>query len=149
MTLIYDKWVFSVDLSTTKQISKIELDEHCTCDFCRNYYRTVQNQHPALDGFLKQFGLEIFAPDSLHTYLHRGFVEYAAEYRVAGNVMIIGDRPISIDGLQVVADDEGECFYLCFKTVLPWEEAIPLEYARSANGTLPPVGFWNNAEYSS
>jgi len=147
--LTLNGWSFEVDKKGTSDVSAVELADHCTCDFCNNFYGTVKKYNPNLEAFLKRFGAEIFAPDSMRPYPCKGFVEYALEYKVIGNVLTIGDAPIDVDGLQIVADMDIECFYLCFTMLLPWQLNVPLEHARTADGQIPEPGFWSSANYSS
>lgn len=137
MVLKIDDWEFEVDFETTENHSRQELEEHCTCGYCRNYYAAIDGKYTNLRPFLKQFGVEIEAPDALFPYEP---TLYEAEYVVAGSIIRQGKRPVSIDGLTVSVEVEsnihhpipGPVFYISIGVVeLPWVLDEPMEEVAS------------------
>lgn len=133
MKLTDSGWVFEVDRSKTREYAIAELTENCDCDFCRNFYRTVDTQYPHLRSYLDQFGAELFAPDSMIPYISNGFVEYEAQFRVFGELRYIGPQPMRIDHLEIsVIPADHQCFFICLCASLPWDLDIPLAEALCA-----------------
>ena len=133
MVLKIDDWEFEIDFETNESYSIRELNDHCTCGYCRNFYASVDEEYPNLRIFLKQFGIEIKAPDELFPYEP---TLYEAGYAVAGSIIHPGKRPISIDGLTVSVEVEsrinhglkGTVFFLSVGMMeLPWVLDEPME----------------------
>ena len=145
----FDHWELDIDEKQTALFSKTELLDHCTCDFCNNFYQTVRLQYPELEGFLHQFGLELFAPASLMPYPFSNAVECALEYMAFGKITQYGTEPVAVGNAQIAFHQENNVVYLSFQLVLPWKLTIPLEQARMANGEIPEMGFWDIVEHTS
>lgn len=133
MILKIADWVFDVDHETTENDSRQELENHCTCGYCRNFYAVVDSEYPKLRPFLKQFGIEIEAPNELFPYEP---MLYGAEYAVSGRIMHQGKLPISIDGLTLSFEAEsdinhtmqGSVFYISLGIMeIPWVLDEPME----------------------
>lgn len=133
MVLKIEDWEFEVDFQTTENHSRQELEDHCTCGYCRNFYAAVDGKYTNLRPFLQQFGLEIEAPDELFPYEP---MLYGAEYAVAGSIVHQGKLPISIDGLILSFEVEssinhamqGPVFYISIGIMeLPWVLNEPME----------------------
>lgn len=91
-------WVFSIDLDATMEYSAAEAAEHCTCGYCRNFYRAVDGVYPDLRRFLAQFGVDIEAPDEFMPF---GPTSSFGAYSVKGEILRRGGQHIAVDGLSV------------------------------------------------
>lgn len=150
MVLKIDDWEFEVDFETMEKYSKQALEEHCTCGYCRNFYASVDWKYPNLRAFLKQFAIEIEAPDELSPYEPTAC---EAEYAVAGWIRQRGKMPISVDGLTVSVETEshinhglqGSVFFLSVGLMeLPWLLDEPMEEVVSpANEPVFLKKMWN------
>ena len=114
MILEFSDWLFLVDVGENQTYSNQEAQEHCTCAFCRNFYRTVDLAYPDLRYFLRKFGVNIEAPDSL---LPVTTELYQAVYPVAGKILRSGSQPIFVSDLPITVEQENggeeDIFLLC------------------------------------
>lgn len=133
MVLKIADWEFEVDFEITQSHSRQELEDHCRCGYCRNFYAAVDEEYPNLRPFLQQFGIEIEAPDELFPY---DPMLCEAKYVVAGWIVRQGKMPISIDGLTLSFDVESNInhsmeapvFYVSVGLMeLPWVLDEPME----------------------
>ena len=133
MTLRIDDWVFRIDLEKTKEHSSFVSSEHCTCDYCENYYRSINVIYPELKPFLAGFGILIDGPSELYP------IEptlYLAGYRVFGQVVQYGKGPIMVNGVPVSAQPVDDVHFMLEvgQMMLPWVMPIdPEEVISPAN----------------
>lgn len=119
MLLKINDWEFDIDLEATREHSSFAAQDHCTCPYCENYYRTVRSCYPALIPFLKGFGLDIDGPVEMYPFEP---TLYLAGYRVRGEILRVGLSPMMVDGVPVSAEPkEDRCFLLeVGEMALPW-----------------------------
>lgn len=126
MRLTVDDWIFDVDIEATMAYSYKEAAEHCTCGYCRNYYKAVDRAYPSLRGFLTQFGVDIEAPQQSYPMEPTLLI---ADYCIKGTISRFGSGSIVIDGVSVepeVADDHGISLSVG-PMELPWVLDEPME----------------------
>ena len=139
--LDFSDWLMLVNNEMTAIYSKEELDSHCTCPWCRNFYLTVDAQYPNLRYFLSQFGLMIEAPESLLP-ITNDLVQ--ASYTVEGRILRHGCEPIFIDGVAITPEPEVDCeaFTLQLGLMeLPW---VLEEDKKDASSPCGIFGFLSN-----
>ena len=120
MILEFSDWLFLVNVESNKTYSTEEAESHCTCTWCRNFYRTVNHAYPDLRYFLSRFGLDIEAPESLQPITPE---LYQASYIAEGKILRQGSEPIYINELPITVEpcDEPEYFELQVGLMkLPW-----------------------------
>ena len=133
MVLHINDWVFDIDVEKTKEHSSFVSSEHCTCDYCENFYRSINATYPELKPFLAQFSILIDGPSELYP------IEptlYLAGYRVFGRVEKYGNSPIMVDGVPVAAEPVDDVHFMLEigEMALPWVLSIdPLEAISPAN----------------
>lgn len=119
MILSLADWTFSVDAESTAAHTAKNASDHCLCGYCRNYYDTVSLCYPGLVEFLNSFGVDINGPSELMpfepTYL-------LACYRVQGEILSWGSKPLSADGIDILPEPAGEgSFFLWIGELdIPW-----------------------------
>ena len=131
MNLKIDEWEFDIDLTATMINSAEEVEGHCECGYCRNFYAAVDNAYPNLRTFLAQFGVDIEGPSELLPFEP---TVYLAGYLVKGEIIRKSLDPINIDGIPVTAESEGEpgWFRLTIGELeLPWTLAEPVDDIQS------------------
>ena len=119
MQLRINDWEFDIDLEATREHSSFAAQDHCTCAYCENYYRTVRGCCPELSPFLKRFGLDLDGPVEMYPFEP---TLYLAGYRVRGRIIRAGLAPIMVGGVPIAAEprDHG-CFMLeAGEICLPW-----------------------------
>lgn len=119
MILKINDWEFDIDLERTREHSSFASQDHCTCAYCENYYRTVIRSYPGLRIFLKQFGLEIDGPVEMYPFEP---TLYLAGYRVTGRILRFGTEPMLAEGIPIVAEPREEGFFIleAGEMMLPW-----------------------------
>ena len=133
MVLEINDWVFRIDLERTKEHSSFVSEEHCTCSYCENYYRTVNLVYPELKGFLGRFGIRIDGPSEMYP------IEptlYLAGYRVFGEILSYGLGPVMVNGIPVTAEpvDNAQFMVEVGEMPLPWSlSEDPNEVVSPAN----------------
>ena len=105
MILRIDDWTFDIDQTTTMAYSAQEASDHCTCDYCLNFYATIDRAYPDLRSFLTRFGVDIEAPDELMAIEPTRFL---GAYAVSGRIVQFGACPIRVDGLSVLPEREDD-----------------------------------------
>ena len=98
MIITIGDWCFDVDVSINMEISAIQADDHCTCGYCRNYYKTVDDVYPSLRPFLARFGIDIEGPDELSPFEP---TIYEASYIINGQILSCSNQNIFVDGIPV------------------------------------------------
>lgn len=101
MILRIDDWMFDIDLTATMGHSSAEASDHCTCDYCRNFYSSIDESYPDLRPFLAQFGIDIEAPDELMAF---DPTQYLGAYAVSGCILQFGLAPLRVDGISVLPE---------------------------------------------
>ena len=133
MNLQIDDWIFRVDLERTKEHSSFVSEEHCTCSYCENYYKTVAVIYPALKPFLQQFAICYEGPSEMYP------IEptlYLAGYRVFGEILAYGKGPMMVGNVPVTAEpvDKNHFMLEVGEINLPWALAEdPEEVISPAN----------------
>lgn len=121
----------------------------CDCSSCRNFYAQAKEKLPALDEFLREFGVSVERPDEIGC-VELDDSEYYIEvsYTVCGKILEYnkfetdlkdGDSALSIviDDRYVPSDQKGECFVITvYHIILPWVLDEP--FPKSEKN-----GFWN------
>ncbi len=126
MILQIDDWIFRIDLEKTKEHSSFVSSDHCTCDYCENYYRSINVTYPDLKPFLAKFGILIDGPSELYP------IEptlYLAGYRIFGEVVQYGKGPIMVNGVPVSAQPVDDVHFMLEvgQMMLPWVMSIDPE----------------------
>ena len=120
MILEFADWLFLVNVEDNTTYSTEEAEQHCTCHWCRNFYRTVDHAYPGLRYFLSKFGLDIEAPESLQPFSPE---LYQASYVAEGKILREGSEPIFVGELPVTVerDADPDSFILNLGLMqLPW-----------------------------
>ena len=142
MILRFDDWAFDVRFQETAEDSKFEVDDHCMCGYCRNFYEGVDSAYPNLRAFLGSFGLNIEAPNELMPYVEGDTVHYYGVFAVCGVIVDCGVAPFVIDGIQIKPTPYNDqqinygcsdpCFFLEFSdVVLKWTQDESIEDVES------------------
>ena len=132
MILRIDDWIFDVDTTRTMEYSAAEAAEHCDCAYCRNFYATVDNTHPALRPFLAQFGLDVEAPEEMfNPSVFEKSLDYMPSYVVYGKILRSGQYEMAAGRANIVARkaENGEDYFLldCYEVSMPWVLDEPIE----------------------
>lgn len=119
VVLQINDWVFRIDLDKTADHSRLISSEHCTCGYCENYYRSVNETYPELKPFLNQFGVLVDGPSEMYP------IEptlYLSGYRIFGQIIQFGKGPIMVGSVPVTAEpvDEDHFMLECGEMFLPW-----------------------------
>lgn len=119
-------WQFRVDISKTREQTARYSFEHCTCDYCKNYYDTLDSTYPYLRGFLMQFGVYPEGPSELMPFTPTRML---ACYRVEGEIIQWGQTVLSVGGIPVVpeAGEDGTFLLWVGEMELPWVQETPQE----------------------
>lgn len=108
MIIEIQDWVFEIDREATRAYTQGNLEDHCECGYCRNYYLTIDRIYPALKPFLEQFGAHAEAPvDFLPVEPTLCIVSYA----VSGRILRSGTKPIYLDGLSISVQTQTQLDY--------------------------------------
>ena len=120
MLLEFSDWLFYSDWDATRAYAAEEMAEHCTCAYCRNYYRIVDSVYPNLRQFLSRFGAEIEAPESLTPITSE---LYQASFVVQGKILRKGSEPIWVHDIAITAEENVEPDWFVIQLgimKLPW-----------------------------
>ena len=119
MILTVDDWVFDIDSEKTKEHSSFAFASHCTCGYCDNYYRAVEQVYPNLHPFLQQFLVDIQGPSEMYPFEPTLCL---LGYKVYGSILQYGNGPILVDGVPVmpVLREEGLIMLEVGEMELPW-----------------------------
>lgn len=119
MILKINDWEFDIDLDRTREHSSFASQDHCTCAYCENYYRTVSMCYPGLKNLLKRFGIEIDGPVEMYPFEP---TIYLAGYRVFGKILRFGPEPMFADSIPVTAEPREDGFFVleAGEMMLPW-----------------------------
>ena len=133
MKLQINDWEFDIDAEKTGEHSSFASREHCTCDYCENYYRTAGETYPGLKRLLGRFFLKLEGPSEMYPFEPTICL---VGYRVMGKILRYGAEPIWADDVPVLpVPREGGCFFLeAGEMELPWVmETDPNEVISPAN----------------
>lgn len=109
MILKIDDWKFDIDLEKTRDHSSYAFSSHCTCGYCENYYRAVNQQYPDLCDFLLRFGLEIEGPSEMYPFEPTLCL---VGYKVMGRILRAGAAPMMVNGLPIMPQLRDEHHFL-------------------------------------
>lgn len=124
MIFEFADWRFRIDVEATRErTTKYSLD-HCRCDYCNNFYETVDQAHPYLRGFLDQFGINVEGPCELMPFEPTLLL---ACYRVDGMILQWGKQPLYVHGIPIVPENADD------NTFLFWIGEIPVPWVQSIN----------------
>ena len=98
MIVTMGEWCFDVNVPLNMEISAFQANDHCTCGYCRNYYKTVDAAYPSLRAFLAKFGIDIEGPDELSPFEP---TIYEASYIINGKILRGSKQNIYVDGVPV------------------------------------------------
>ena len=65
MILEFADWVFNVDTDATREFYFEEFENRCECNFCKNFFATVDMFYPDLRHFLGKFHIDPGVPEAL------------------------------------------------------------------------------------
>ena len=119
MFLEFSDWLMYVDKAATRTYHAQEAQDRCLCDFCKNFYGSVDAVYPDLRYFLSRFGVDIEAPESLTPITAE---LYQASYLVQGKILRFGVDPIWVHDIAIMAEEcEQESFLLQIGLMkIPW-----------------------------
>lgn len=98
MLITLADWVLDVDIELTMQLSAAQAREHCSCAYCRNFYKAVDGGLPSVRSFLMKFGIDLEGPDELCPFEP---TIYEVTYIVQGNIIREGTQNLRIDGIPL------------------------------------------------
>ena len=101
MTISIEDWIFDIDPVKTKEHSAFAVRNHCTCGYCENYYRTVDQVDPNLRAFLDRFFAEIEGPSEMYPFEPTLCL---LGYQVSGHIIQAGNGPIMVDGVPIMGE---------------------------------------------
>lgn len=94
-TIKKDGYVFSVDIDKTKEYYRTH--SLCACACCRNFNAQAKEKFPALDAFLRRFGVDIARPDEACSVEEGGVIDYlSVDYTVCGRIETMGEYEIDV-----------------------------------------------------
>lgn len=108
MIFTVDDWVFDVDVESTQRYTQKNLQEHCECGYCRNFYSTIDDYAMKLRPFLAQFGADVEAPvDFLPVEPALCMVSFA----VCGKILQRGSGSVDLDGCTLTVETQEDVDY--------------------------------------
>lgn len=119
MILAIDDWIFDIDPARTKEHSSFALESHCTCGYCENYYRTVEQVCPDLRSFLERFLADIQGPSEMFPFEPTLCL---LGYKVFGRIVQFGREPMLVNGIPVMPTPREPDFFMLEvgEMTLPW-----------------------------
>jgi len=119
MIIRINDWEFDIDWEKTTEHASFAAEDHCTCAYCENYYRSVERMYPNLRSFIARFGAHILGPVEMYP------IEptlYLSGYRIFGKVLRAGNGPFMVDGIPVMPDIRDEEIFMLEvgEMELPW-----------------------------
>ena len=98
---------------------KLNQNDLCSCDYCRNYRFAIQGAYPILSDYLAEMGVDIEKPfETIPLEPHEGSIEYiAVQYVVMGNrsdfkAAVVSGVNIGIADSHPMTDIEEEHFVI-------------------------------------
>ena len=132
--LEFSDWLLLSNTELTEAYSEEELENHCNCPWCRNFYQTVDVYYPDLRYFLSRFGLKLEAPESLLPITKD---LYQASYVVEGRIIRKGTEPIFVNDLPIMPEQEPETESFILNIGLM---KLPWVLDEDQDSVSPPVG---------
>lgn len=126
MIFEFADWRFRIDVEATrKRTTKYSFD-HCCCDYCNNFYETVDQAHPYLRSFLDQFGIHLEGPCELMPFEPTLML---ACYRIDGTILRWGKQQLSVHGIPIVPEsaEDGTFLFWVGEIEVPWMRQTPME----------------------
>ena len=126
MIFEFADWRFRIDIEATRQRTTQYSSEHCCCDYCRNFYETVNTAHPYLRPFLDQFGININGPSELMPFEPTLML---ACYRVDGQILQWGQAELGVHGIRIVPEsaDDDTFFFWVGEMDVPWVQTVDID----------------------
>lgn len=123
MTIAFADWQFEVDVEATKIHTTKNSTDHCKCDYCKNYYESVNLAYPELRHFLNLFGVNILGPSELMPFEPTLML---ACYRVHGTISQWGNSQMYAGNIPIIAEAADEETFLLWvgEVELPWMQEI-------------------------
>ena len=106
MILNLGDWVLDVDIRATMEYAAQEVEQHCTCAYCQNFYAAVDREYPEIRGLLGSFGAAVEAPEELMPYDMDGRMVYDATWALCGSVVRMGSRVVEAAGCRLAIDPD-------------------------------------------
>ena len=126
-------WEFRVDKNATRERTRKNAEDHCTCAYCRNYYEAVAAAHPGLLRILEEFGIDYNGPSELMPFEPTLML---ACYRVQGQITSWGKAELHADGVPIIVETGDEHSFLLWTGELevPWlQKEAPKDVVSPAN----------------
>ena len=109
MIFEFADWRFRIDVDATRNRTTRYSFDHCTCDYCKNFYQTLDKAHPYLRPFLDQFGIHADGPCELMPFEPTLLLEC---YRVDGQIIQWGKEALFVHGIPIVPESGDENTFL-------------------------------------
>ena len=133
--LQFGGWEFFIDLERTASYGAAEVEEHCICDDCLNFYRAIDRYYPKLRPFLAQFGVNVEAPEQMSPIaMDDSRIDYDPSYIVYGRIEKADSLEMVVENANVLAQWDGESDYFWLHTYgvsLPWTLDKPFDGAQT------------------
>ena len=120
MLLEFSDWLFLADVPANRIYCTEESGNRCNCAYCKNYFKTIDNNYPNLRYFVSRFGMDLEVPESLVPITHE---VYQSSYIVQGKILRKGSIPIFVDDVAITAEEDTEPGYFTLNLGLmnlPW-----------------------------
>ncbi len=126
MIVEFADWRFRVDIVKVRERTTKYSQDHCLCDYCKNFYDTVNRAHPYLRPFLENFGINIEGPCELMPFEPTLML---ACYRVDGMILEWGKTELLVNGIPIVPEIGDEETFLLWvgELEVPWIQETPVE----------------------
>lgn len=126
MIFEFADWRFRINVEATRDRTTRYSQDHCSCDYCTNYYEAVEKAHPYLRPFLEQFGINIEGPSELMPFEPTLML---ACYRVDGEILKWGNAQLHVHGIPIVpeASEDGTFLFWVGEIEIPWLQEINAE----------------------
>lgn len=120
MVITLADWQFRVDVQETFDYTSKCSQDHCTCPYCRNFYKNLDN-FSNLRPVLQRFGVYADGPCEVMPFEP---TLVAACYRVTGQVVKRGEAELYIDHIPLRPEEADEAtFFLWIGPMeLPWTQ---------------------------
>ena len=126
MIFEFADWRFRIDVEATRQRTTKYSQDHCRCDYCNNFYETIDAAYPFLRSFLDQFGICIEGPCELMPFEPTLML---ACYRVDGQIIQWGRENLHAHGIPIVPESGDDATFLLWigEMEIPWMQKIAIE----------------------
>ena len=126
MILELSDWRFQVDIEATRNRTKQNSMDHCTCDYCKNYYEALPYVYPDLCAFLADFGVDYRGPSEVMPFEPTLLLGC---YRVQGKILEFGRNAIAAGSVPISFEtaDDSSFFLWAGEIILPWLQEVPQE----------------------